>query len=31
VHRYFLASKQDELHLGGAAYHLARLGQLLAE
>lgn len=31
LHRYFLASKQNELRLGGQAYHLTRLGQLLAE
>jgi alkylation response protein AidB-like acyl-CoA dehydrogenase len=31
LHRYFLASKQNELQLGGPAYHLTRLGRLLAE
>ena len=31
LHRYFLASKQNELQLGGPAYHLARLGSMLAE
>lgn len=31
LHRFFLAVKQNELHLGGPAYHLTRLGQLLAE
>jgi alkylation response protein AidB-like acyl-CoA dehydrogenase len=30
IHRYFLASKQLELTLGGAAPQLARLGKLLA-
>ena len=29
--RFFLPSKQNELRLGGASYHLARLGKLLAE
>jgi alkylation response protein AidB-like acyl-CoA dehydrogenase len=31
LHRYFLASKQNALRLGGHAFHLARLGSLLAE
>jgi alkylation response protein AidB-like acyl-CoA dehydrogenase len=31
LHRYFLASKQNELQLGGPAFHLARLGKMLAE
>lgn len=31
LHRYFLASKQNELRLGGPAFHLARLGKLLAD
>jgi 3-oxocholest-4-en-26-oyl-CoA dehydrogenase beta subunit len=30
LHRYFLASKQNELRLGGAAFHIARLGKLLS-
>jgi len=30
LHRYFLASKQNALRLGGHAFHLARLGALLA-
>lgn len=31
LHRYFLASKQNELLLGGHNFHVARLGKLLAE
>jgi len=31
LHRYFLACKQNELRLGGASFHLARLGKLLAD
>ena len=31
LHRYTLASKQLEFTLGGAAHHLARLGDLMAE
>jgi 3-oxocholest-4-en-26-oyl-CoA dehydrogenase beta subunit len=31
LHRYFLASKQNEFTLGSASHHLARLGRLLAE
>lgn len=31
LHRFFLASKQNELQLGGPAYHLARLGKMLAD
>jgi 3-oxocholest-4-en-26-oyl-CoA dehydrogenase beta subunit len=31
LHRYFLASKHNELRLGGSAFHLARLGKLLAD
>jgi alkylation response protein AidB-like acyl-CoA dehydrogenase len=30
LHRYFLASQHNELLLGGHGFHLARLGQLLA-
>ena len=30
LHRYFLLSKQNELRLGGHAFHLARLGRLIA-
>jgi len=30
LHRYFLASKQNELRLGGHGFHVARLGKLLA-
>ena len=31
LHRYFLAAKQLELDLGGAAVSLVRLGRMLAE
>ena len=31
LHRYFLASKQNALRLGGQAFHLTRLGALLAQ
>jgi alkylation response protein AidB-like acyl-CoA dehydrogenase len=30
LHRYFLASKQNELRLGGHGFHVARLGKMLA-
>jgi 3-oxocholest-4-en-26-oyl-CoA dehydrogenase beta subunit len=30
LHRYFLASKQNELRLGGHGFHTQRLGKLLA-
>ncbi|HKP57908.1 MAG TPA: acyl-CoA dehydrogenase family protein [Polyangiales bacterium] len=30
LHRYFLASKQNALRLGGHAFHVARLGEMLA-
>lgn len=30
LHRYFLASKQNELQLGGHSHHVARLGAMLA-
>ena len=30
LHRYFLASKQNELQLGGHSHHLSRLGKLIA-
>jgi alkylation response protein AidB-like acyl-CoA dehydrogenase len=31
LHRYFLASKHNQLLLGGHAFHVARLGKLLAQ
>ena len=31
LHRYFLAAKQLELDLGGAAVSLVRLGRMLAD
>ena len=30
IHRWFLAAKQNEMILGGASLHQARLGELLA-